>query len=133
MKLTYTNNELRKFSLVLAFYFVLLVAFISKKAHQNIMSKQEWLIFIITGVFVFILPRLLFPLKIGWDAFLHLLHWINTRILLGILFFLIFTPIAKYRRLLKKDFLRLSYDSSLTTYRIIASDFEKQNDLRRPF
>ena len=52
-------------------------------------------------------PTALAPLRRVWMAFSRLLGWINTRILLGIAFLLVVTPIGLLLRISGKDPLRL--------------------------
>ncbi len=54
-----------------------------------------------------IYPKMLAPLYKAWMAFGHALGWLNTRVILGIVFFLLVTPIGLIMRLLGKDSLRL--------------------------
>ena len=54
-----------------------------------------------------IYPKMLAPLCKAWMAFGHALGWLNTRVILGIVFFLLVTPIGLIMRLLGKDSLRL--------------------------
>src|SRR5262245_57283220 len=55
-----------------------------------------------------ILPSAIYPKSLfwpykGWMILGHILGWINTRIILGAIFYLIVTPIGVYRRWLGKD------------------------------
>ena len=52
-----------------------------------------------------IYPKGLNPLYKGWIAFGHVLGWINARIILGIVFFVVVMPIGLVMRLFGKDFL----------------------------
>jgi hypothetical protein len=52
-------------------------------------------------------PKLLAPLYKVWMAFGHVLGWINARIILGIVFFVVVMPIGLVMRLFGKDFLRM--------------------------
>jgi len=54
-----------------------------------------------------ICPRLLAPLYKGWMKFGHVLGWINARIILGLVFFVLVTPIGLVMRLFGKDPLRM--------------------------
>jgi len=54
-----------------------------------------------------ICPRLLAPLRKAWMAFGHVLGWINSRIILGVVFFVVVTPIGLVMRLFGKDLLRM--------------------------
>jgi hypothetical protein len=48
-------------------------------------------------------PRLLGPLYIVWMRLAGVLGWINTRVLLGLMFFLVVTPIAFIGRVFGRD------------------------------
>ena len=54
-----------------------------------------------------IYPKMLAPLYKAWMAFGHVLGWINARIILGIVFFVVVMPIGLVMRLFGKDFLRM--------------------------
>jgi hypothetical protein len=49
----------------------------------------------------------------------HILGWINTRIILGFVFYLIVTPIGFIRRLLGKDPMGKEIRADINSYRII--------------
>ncbi|HKX12508.1 MAG TPA: SxtJ family membrane protein [bacterium] len=77
-------------------------------------------------------PAWLRPLHFGWMKLAAVLAWVNTRIILAILFFLIFTPLAFFRRLLGKDPLGLKPGENESTYwRQAATDSKPRFD--RPF
>jgi len=54
-----------------------------------------------------IYPKGLTPLYKAWMAFGHVLGWINARIILGLVFFVVVMPIGLIMRLFGKDFLRM--------------------------
>lgn len=54
-----------------------------------------------------IAPRALAPLHKAWMAFGHVLGWINARIILGVVFFVVVTPIGLVMRLAGKDLLAM--------------------------
>ncbi len=68
-----------------------------------------------------ILPQLLRPIHKGWMWVGHILGWINTRILLGIVFYALVTPIGIVFRLMGKDTMRRAFAESSTTYRVVRS------------
>lgn len=124
------NNELRKFSLIFSGYFILLTILFLKIHHKPIQFSEKWL-FLPLFISCFLLyPKILMPLKTVWDFLLKILHWINIRLLLGAIFFLLFSPIAFFRRLIGKDAFNLNFNPSATTYRTAVID---NNDLRRPY
>ena len=68
-----------------------------------------------------ILPQLLAPIHKGWMWVGHILGWINTWILLSIVFYAMVTPIGLVRRLMGKDRIRQAFAESSTTYRVVRS------------
>jgi hypothetical protein len=60
---------------------------------------------------------LLWPHK-GWMALAHVLGWINTRVILGIVFYTIITPTGLIRGWLGKDPMGRNLGLDLKTYRI---------------
>ena len=54
-----------------------------------------------------IYPKGLAPLYRLWMAFGHVLGWINARIILGLVFFVVVMPIGLIMRLFGKDFLSM--------------------------
>jgi hypothetical protein len=66
----------------------------------------------------FVLPRSLAPVYRGWMVIGHALGWINTRIILGLIFYGMITPMGMVMRLLGKDPLRLGSPGEIESYRI---------------
>ena len=66
-------------------------------------------------------PSILAPIHKGWMWVGHILGWINTRILLSIVFYALVTPIGLVRRLMGKDTMRQAFVESSTTYRVVRS------------
>ena len=64
-------------------------------------------------------PSILEPVHVVWMKVGHVLGWINTRILLGIVFYAIVTPLGLLSRMLGKDNMSLRLKGSVDTYRRI--------------
>jgi hypothetical protein len=79
-----------------------------------------------------ILPMVLQPIYIVWMKFGNVMNWINTRIILGILFYLIFLPIGMLMRLFGKDSMHRKLDKTLSSYRVISQNEDKDN-VERPY
>jgi hypothetical protein len=54
----------------------------------------------------------------GWMALGHVLGWINSRILLSLVFYLVVTPIGVAIRLFGRDPMRRGFDPKAQSYRI---------------
>jgi hypothetical protein len=70
-----------------------------------------------------LVPALLYPKSLYWPhkqwmALGHILGWINTRVILGVIFFLVVTPIGVVRRWLGRDPMGRRFRPDLRTYRV---------------
>lgn len=91
-----------------------------------------WVVFAVLGGLGLLVPKFLQPIYYGWMRFAILLSWITTPIILGILYYLIVTPMGLGMRLLGKDPLRRKHCEDIESYRI-HSENKKPSDLERPF
>ena len=66
-----------------------------------------------------IAPTVLGPAYRVWMALGALLGWINTRIILGVIFFGLVTPIGIVLRLTGRDPMQRSFNREATTYRVL--------------
>ncbi len=71
-----------------------------------------------------VVPALAFPHRLSWVyerwmALGHILGSINTRILLGVVFYFVVTPIGMIRRLLGKDPMGMQLRADVDSYRVI--------------
>ena len=64
-------------------------------------------------------PRSLAQVYRLWMAVGEVLGWINTRLILGILFYGIFTPIGLFMRLRGQDPMRRTLTPEVDTYRVL--------------
>ncbi len=122
-------SRLRSFGLLMGSVF-LLVAFWPLLFHDEI--PRIWAAIVAAA---FIITALLFPASLefvhrAWMGFGKKLGWINSRILLGILFFGILTPIAWIMSLLGKRPLKLKYDPHAESYRVPKQAREAKHVLR---
>ncbi len=83
-------------------------------------EKDTYIIFIIlSGVLILfglVLPALLRPLQKAWMTFAVVLGWFMTRMILSVLFYIVFTFIGLLAKLFGKKFLNLKIDSSEKSY-----------------
>jgi hypothetical protein len=64
-------------------------------------------------------PSVLAPLHRLWMRIGHILGWINTRILLSLVFYGLITPIGILFRLTGKDVMRQTFAEDSPTYRVV--------------
>jgi len=115
-----TRNELRKFGLLVGGVFTVigLWPLVFRGEPLRLWAIGIGGLLILCGV---ALPSVLAPIHKGWMWVGHILGWVNTRILLGIVFYALVTPIGLVFRLMGKDTMRQAFAESSTTYRVIRS------------
>jgi hypothetical protein len=64
-------------------------------------------------------PRALAPAYTVWMGIAYVLGWINSRIIMAVVFFVVFTPVAVFLKLMKKTPIQLGFDKTVNSYRVI--------------
>jgi hypothetical protein len=126
------KQELKKFGLVMAAAISLLFGLIIPFISSNDYPLWPWTL---ASVFVIVSithPKLLKHVYQTWMKIGHVLGWINTRIILSILFFGLLTPIGLILRLLGKDPLLKKIDPNALTYRKPCKPIDR-TEFERPF
>tara|TARA_B100001989_G_C24162318_1_gene280234 strand:+ start:134 stop:526 length:393 start_codon:yes stop_codon:yes gene_type:complete len=106
MKQNINKKQLREFGILIGFGFPLLIGWLIPFVFGH--EFREWTLWIgIPGLLLgLIQPNLLlYPYK-GWIILGHVLGWINSRLVLGLVFVFLVQPIAYIMRLFGYDPLR---------------------------
>jgi hypothetical protein len=109
-----TKPELRKFGLTIGIFLLLIAGFLFWKQRPSFPYFA-----CIAGGFALIgliMPILLKPIYKAWMSFAVVMGFIMTRVILTVLYFGMFTPIALLTKLLGKDLLDERWNKSATTY-----------------
>jgi Saxitoxin biosynthesis operon protein SxtJ len=107
----------RTFGMVLAAFFALIGILPLLRGHPvRLWALPLSAIFLLAAL---IAPTMLAPLNRIWTALGALLHKITNPIILGVFFYLVFTPFGALMRLFGKDFLRLKLDPDAESYWIV--------------
>lgn len=80
-----------------------------------------------------IYPNSLIPVQYGWMRIGAALGWINTRIILAVVFFLLIAPIGWIQRKRGKLNYHTGFDATAESYKIPRSQHLKAEDLENPF
>lgn len=109
-----SRREVRKFGLL----FAAICAVVGGYSLYSDGTVWPWsfagsLFFLITGLFIY---PVLKPVYVVWMKFAQVLAWLNTRIILGIAFYLIMTPMGALLKVLGKDLLDQRIDRKAATY-----------------
>ncbi len=108
------SAEFRKFGKTMGFVLLLIGLIL------NFLFSNYATVFIATGGMLLVmgafLPIALKPLFVLWMSLAIILGFFMTRIILGLIFFLIFSPIGLVFRLIKKDHLDEAIDPDTDSY-----------------
>tara|TARA_B110000914_G_C15231224_1_gene339712 strand:+ start:208 stop:621 length:414 start_codon:yes stop_codon:yes gene_type:complete len=125
------NKAIRDFGILIGFILLIIAGILFYK------ERESYELIILLGV-AFIglglgMPIILKPFYLVWMNFAVVLGWLMTRLILGLLFYVIVSPIGLISRLFGKEFLELKNSSLNSSYwnyknsrRISHQNFEKQ-------
>lgn len=106
----------RKFGLTFAAIILFLFGFLLPWLFSNVWPIWPWFFALATTGIALLRPNLLQYLYRTWMVFGHYMGLINSKIILGLLFGVIITPVAITFKLLKKDPMNRKSDTQLKTY-----------------
>ncbi len=131
MKNKTSVKQLREFGLVIGIGLPIIFGWLIPLISGHEFKKWTVLIGLTSLVLSIIGPKLLlYPYK-AWMALGHTLGWINSKIILGLVFIIVLQPIALIMKLFNYDPLKLKWDSQKSSYKEIK--IYKENDLTRIF
>jgi hypothetical protein len=111
-----TPKQLRSFGLLVGGIFALIGLW------PLIWRGEDLRLWAMIATAILVLPAVVYPMSLkliyrGWMAIGDVLGRINTRIILSIIFYGVFTPVAMVMRLRGKDPMRRGWDPNLESYR----------------
>ena len=112
--ITSKKSDLRKFAITVGLILLIIGGLLfwkEKYSFQPILIIG--IILLASGLAV---PTILKPVYWVWMVFATILGWVMTRVILSVVFFLVFTPIGLISRIFGKQFLELNWDTSRNTY-----------------
>ena len=108
------KSDLRKFGIIVGIVLLIIAGFFFLK------EKESFQLFLTIGTVLFVtgivIPFTLKPIYWVWMVFSTILGWFMTRVILSLLFYVVFTPIGLIARLFGKQFLGLKMDHSKQSY-----------------
>lgn len=91
-----------------------------------------WIVGGTLAVWALLAPATLHPVYRAWMAVGHVLGWVNTRIILGLVFYFVVLPMGGIMRVFGKDPMARRFEAQTPTYRVLSTD-QTKNHLERPF
>ena len=128
----YTPKELRDFGLIMAGMLILMFGIVLPWIFGYSTPYWPFIAAVVFAVVALIRPVLLGPVNSIWLKISDVLGWVNTRLVMGIMFFLLIAPIGILMRLFGKDTLNNKLSEKESSYRIITKVRDKKH-LEKPF
>jgi len=125
------SKGLRKFGITTAIIIAVLFGVIFPYLFDQSISIIPWSISAVLILWALIIPKSLNPIYRIWMKIGLVLGWINTRIILGAVFYLIITPIGLFVRLIGKN--PLNKPMTLTDSFRITSKPRSKKHMEKPY
>ena len=125
-------KELRQFGLMMGAFIAGIFGLLIPWVWGLSIVKWPWIVASIFVGFAIIAPALLKPVFIGWMKFATVLGWVNTRIILFIIFFFLFFPMALLLKAIGWDAMHRSLKKKMDTYRVKSAEINRE-DMEKPF
>lgn len=128
-----STKALREFAYTMAGAFVIIFCVILPWLFSRAIPLWPIVIAVILLLQAIIYPPSLIPVQTLWMRIGGILGWINTRIILGIVFFILLTPIGWLQRVRGKLTYKIGFDKSVVTYKTPRTQPLTAKDLENPF
>lgn len=125
------KKGLREFGLIMGGFFVGLFGLLFPWLFGLAFPVWPWIIAVALWIPALLIPNSLKPIYRGWMFFALILGWINTRILLALVFYLMITPMGLIMRLFGKNAMKNRHDVSESYRKSTPSRSSKQ--MEQPF
>jgi hypothetical protein len=114
---TYTRRQLRDFGLLVGGVFGAIGLWPLLWRQE---SPRTWAmtLFVVLVLPALVAPSILAPAYRAWMMLAEVLAWVNTRILLGVVFYGVVTPIGLVMRLVGRDPMHRQFDQQSGSYRV---------------
>lgn len=127
-----SDKELRDFGLITGALFASLFGLVLPYLKGHAAPLWPWPLAVVLWGSALTYPRLLKYPFLAWERFGLILGWINSRIILGLIFVLLIVPIGFLARLLGHDPTSREFDPEAASYRIPSGRISAES-LDRPF
>lgn len=134
-------NELRKFGFLFAAFFVLVLGIIVPMIRNDfsllfssldLWPRWPWLVAALVALWATLQPASLHLLQRPWMVFADIAGWVNTRIIMLLLFYVMILPIGLIMRLVGYDPMQRKFDPDAKTYRKLSKPYDKEH-MRHPY
>ena len=123
---------LRQFAFTMGIVISILFGLILPYLFSYALPIWPWVVAVVFALWGLIAPKTINPIYLIWMRFGLIMSKITTPLILGILFYLVMTPMGIAMRIFKHDPMARKFDKTKDTYRVLR-DTSIQNDIERPY
>lgn len=121
-----TDKDIRKFALTLGVILAILGGYLLYK--ERMTFQISWIAGLVLIIVAISMPKVLKPLYKAWMILANILALIMTRIILGLLYFIIFMPIGVILKLFGERFINLKWKLTNPSYWNYLASEHKDSD-----
>ncbi|WP_107669014.1 SxtJ family membrane protein [Cyanothece sp. BG0011] len=126
------KKGLREFGLITGGMIALLFGLLLPLLWGHSLPLIPWIIAAVLGSLGLLIPQSLAPIYQGWMRVAQVLAWVNSRVILGLIFFIIVTPMGLFMKLIKRDPLTRKFEFRSETYRV-SSQIKNKLSMEKPY
>lgn len=126
-------KELKKFALIMTFCFGVVFGIILPLILHKPFPRWPHYLWSPLLFLAWVYPPALTLAYNPWMKLGHALGYVNSRIILSVVFYFLFTPIALLRKILGKDSMGKNYQKEVASYRKLAPEDPRLDHMQRPF
>ncbi len=127
-----SRSELRNFGLLTGGLFAAIFGLLFPWLHARHFPIWPWILCVLLAGSALVAPQALKPVFRAWTALGWVLGWINSRIIMTVVFYVIVTPTGAIMRLFGSDPMGRKFDPSCASYRVSSRQAPTQS-MDRPF
>ncbi|GBF82498.1 SxtJ family membrane protein [Aphanothece sacrum] len=126
------KKGLREFGLVTGGIIAVLFGLVLPLVWGHHLPLIPWIIGGVLCSLAIFIPQSLDPIHYNWMRVGQVLGWVNNQIILGIIFFIVVTPMGLIMRLLNRDPMTSKFEFNLETYRV-SSKIKSKVSMEKPY
>jgi hypothetical protein len=111
-----TDRMLQQFAALWIVFFLAIAARQEFRHGRHVLAIVLVALAVTVGPMGLAWPRMIRPVFVGWMALAYPIGWVVSRIVLGVIFYGLFTPVAWVFRLMGRDALALKSQPNAVTY-----------------
>jgi hypothetical protein len=127
------SHELRRFGLLFGAILVLLFGLLLPFLVGYSFPLWPWVVALIVATFALLAPTALTPFYRGWMRFGLVAAFINTRIIMFVLYYVLFVPTGLVMKLFGRDALARTIGGKTTDSYRVASTVRPNDHFERPY